>query len=820
MSFVQLLPAAITDCDEETLESLLTAGIDVNHPVHCKDSAVEVTPLCLAAEFGSVDVARALVTHGASVTAGTKASVASSAVRSGSVIYVNLRRRRNAMHLEAHQLTASVNATLVKALTSPNVLSHPPRKKARTSDEGLTALMVACRHGRFSMVEYLLTVLREQGVLEQQLMMKDSDGMDAFAAACIGGHLEVMKRLLPLYPEGLSLDHPNKLRQNSLILASLSGSSEAVRYLVEKGASWQWTDEHDYDVLVYATYFSQLPILKVLHDLCPPLLFKSNARLCLELALSDSQVFKYLVCQCGLSPRHYTDIHCNSILHRAVNHPQISPDLVSYILQHVDVNHIDYQGETALGILLQNPRKTLSSPMITQLAELLLNAGCNPNVPAPPRVPPLFMAVNMQSPPLVDLLIRYGANVCVKDLCDGTPLCALVTNISRTNVNHVPPSVRAIMESLMDADPSVGQEIPDHVAFYGLSLTGELVQFIMQKIEERGCNLKRLISEQGLSLLQTAILRYNFHAVKYFLQRGFPLDTWVTVPPVAVPVFILNAYLGWNNRLVKCTPEIDEFNMVNKRDPSKSRTSRCRRYSMARWLTISGVPWSSLATIVTPSLRSSCLQMFPISLQHICRNSLREHFGMVHAHAPWIYHLYNYRNGIDTVESFMNFFDTYSKAVPVLKVLSVDFAKDLVTSLCSDDASETADMATDGFSFATWMVARALSEYMGFREKGINIPCVKYELLLEDPRGNLEALSHHFGLELTSDEIDNALLSLNKNSQEGLIFGRDNSFRRLKSKRHRDIRQDCVDICKRMGVPSIYSDELLPGVITTSRRRQ
>lgn len=44
--------------------------------------------------------------------------------------------------------------------------------------------------------------------------------------------------------------------------------------------------------------------------------------------------------------------------------------------------------------------------MITQLAELLLNAGCNPNVPAPPRVPPLFMAVNMQSPPLVDLLIR------------------------------------------------------------------------------------------------------------------------------------------------------------------------------------------------------------------------------------------------------------------------------------------------------------------------------------------------------------------------------------------------------------------------------
>ncbi|ELU13565.1 hypothetical protein CAPTEDRAFT_218264 [Capitella teleta] len=193
---------------------------------------------------------------------------------------------------------------------------------------------------------------------------------------------------------------------------------------------------------------------------------------------------------------------------------------------------------------------------------------------------------------------------------------------------------------------------------------------------------------------------------------------------------------------------------------------------------------------------------------------------VVHAHAPWIYHLYNYRNGIDTVESFMNFFDTYSKAVPVLKVLSVDFAKDLVTSLCSDDASETADMATDGFSFATWMVARALSEYMGFREKGINIPCVKYELLLEDPRGNLEALSHHFGLELTSDEIDNALLSLNKNSQEGLIFGRDNSFRRLKSKRHRDIRQDCVDICKRMGVPSIYSDELLPGVITTSRRRQ
>jgi ankyrin repeat protein len=230
------------------------------------------------------------------------------------------------------------------ALMNPQVpLDGPPQKKMKVSEDGLTPLMMACRHGHKEMVEYLLSLM-DESTLKTQLHQKDLEGMDAFAAACVGGHMGILRMLQLLYPTDASIDHPNKLRQNALILAVLSGNADAVDFLLEEGASWEYSDDLDYDILVYATYFSQISILKILRHHCPLILFKRKSSLCLELALSDAEVFKYLVTECGLVPSDYSDAHCNSILHRAVNHPQVSPDIISFILKFIDVNHMDYQG--------------------------------------------------------------------------------------------------------------------------------------------------------------------------------------------------------------------------------------------------------------------------------------------------------------------------------------------------------------------------------------------------------------------------------------------------------------------------------------------
>ncbi|ELU10730.1 hypothetical protein CAPTEDRAFT_208974 [Capitella teleta] len=181
---------------------------------------------------------------------------------------------------------------------------------------------------------------------------------------------------------------------------------------------------------------------------------------------------------------------------------------------------------------------------------------------------------------------------------------------------------------------------------------------------------------------------------------------------------------------------------------------------------------------------------------------------IVHEHAPWVNQLYMYRKGVKIIESFMKIIAGNLQRNPEFGIVDMDICKHFFKTYLQEDLCSALDMVTDGFTFGTLFLAGAMRDYKRYIEEGINIPSVKYEKFLQNPKGHLQAMGEHFKLDFTSDEIDHALDSLKRNSQQGTDLG---IFGPIKPQR--EIRQDCNEISKRFGVPSIYSDEELPGRI-------
>jgi hypothetical protein len=117
------------------------------------------------------------------------------------------------------------------------------------------------------------------------------------------------------------------------------------------------------------------------------------------------------------------------------------------------------------------------------------------------------------------------------------------------------------------------------------------------------------------------------------------------------------------------------------------------------------------------------------------------------------------------------------------------------------------NLMTDGFSACVVMWCRHIATYIKHLESGIDMRCIRYEELVGKPRDLVAALGKYVGVDFTEDEIESAVDAMKTRSQHGLKVGMKTIHNTGEKK------EDCVEICRRMGAPSIYSDDLLPGTL-------
>ncbi|XP_035658390.1 protein TANC2-like isoform X2 [Branchiostoma floridae] len=173
--------------------------VNINEP----DTLFKETPLTVAASNGKLEICRALLEKGTSITMpnGRGLSPMFCAVRAG--------------HWEVVDL----------------LLSHKADREEMDS-HGRTPLMVAACEGHLGVCELLLS----KGA---SVLQADKEGLTALSWACLKGQSHVVQSLLE---RGSEIDHTDKTGRTPLDLAAFYGDASVVQVLVDKGAMVEHVD--------------------------------------------------------------------------------------------------------------------------------------------------------------------------------------------------------------------------------------------------------------------------------------------------------------------------------------------------------------------------------------------------------------------------------------------------------------------------------------------------------------------------------------------------------------------------------------------------
>ncbi|XP_019629916.1 PREDICTED: protein TANC2-like isoform X3 [Branchiostoma belcheri] len=173
--------------------------VNINEP----DTLFKETPLTVAASNGKLDICRALLEKGTSITMpnGRGLSPMFCAVRAG--------------HWEVVDL----------------LLSHQADREEMDS-HGRTPLMVAACEGHLGVCELLLS----KGA---SVLQADKEGLTSLSWACLKGQSHVVQSLLE---RGSEIDHTDKTGRTPLDLAAFYGDASVVQVLVDKGAMVEHVD--------------------------------------------------------------------------------------------------------------------------------------------------------------------------------------------------------------------------------------------------------------------------------------------------------------------------------------------------------------------------------------------------------------------------------------------------------------------------------------------------------------------------------------------------------------------------------------------------
>ncbi|KAL9961102.1 hypothetical protein ACROYT_G029986 [Oculina patagonica] len=190
------LHSAARDGDVTKIESLLSRGFSVD----CIDSITNegLTALMIAAANDKLQAVEYLLAKGANPSLENSDGL-------------------NSLHLASY----GGNTDIIELM-----LSHVPSIDA-IDNEGVTALMLATFNGKLQAVEYLLAKGANPS-LEDKI-----DGWNTLHVASYGGNTAAIEKILSY---GVDIESRTKDGSTPLMIAQERGKSEAVTYLLSKGA--------------------------------------------------------------------------------------------------------------------------------------------------------------------------------------------------------------------------------------------------------------------------------------------------------------------------------------------------------------------------------------------------------------------------------------------------------------------------------------------------------------------------------------------------------------------------------------------------------
>lgn len=233
-----LMEASITG-HLKVAEFLVDSGAEVDGM-----SKSGVTPLWLAANQGKTDVMKFLLGKGAdpSNTRSDGVSALMTACIGGHTDAIKLLLQSGASQQpsENDAVTPLMNAAESGALDAVKVLvGHLGGSDDKAavlnlvSQTGFTALIIAAAQGHSAVVEYLLDAGADANLAAE-------NGVNALMYAASNNHVDTIKVLLDKGKTPIDSRHSNQ--GTALLEACTAGASDAVRYLLERGAEVDFTD--------------------------------------------------------------------------------------------------------------------------------------------------------------------------------------------------------------------------------------------------------------------------------------------------------------------------------------------------------------------------------------------------------------------------------------------------------------------------------------------------------------------------------------------------------------------------------------------------
>ena len=177
---------------------------------------------------------------------------------------------------------------------------------------------------------------------------------------------------------------------------------------------------------------------------------------------------------------------------------------------------------------------------------------------------------------------------------------------------------------------------------------------------------------------------------------------------------------------------------------------------------------------------------------------------------PAIKHLFMYRQGMDTITSFLIAFKDSS----IVKVPNSSSKCAQMRAEHDDYAGRLTDIV-DAFTLFAQLWIQSMASYLEMRkEMHVPIMGVKYEKLLAEPLSTLISINRACNLKLTGDQLQHCLTAMNRHSQRSVI---PSSVRKSSSEGFSHPSISKLDaLCRSLGVPLLESNESVDGTISPS----